>query len=65
MRDIGEHLGVGQHFKSALQEDLTHFARMVHEAPPGALDPTSSDYLFHDRSAAGLGQTTDEQNATM
>ena len=63
--DIGEHLGVGQHFESALQEDLTHFARMVHDAPTGALDPTSSSYLFHDRSAAGQGQTTDEQNATM
>lgn len=63
--DVGEKMGVGQRFESALQEDLTHFARMVADAPAGALDPTSSSYLFHDRSAAGLGQTTDEQNATM
>lgn len=63
--EVGENLGVGQHFQNALQEDLNHFARMVYDAPPGALDPTSSSYLFNQRSAAALGDTTDEQNATM
>jgi len=62
---VGENLGVGQHFQSALQEDLDHFARMVQSAPPGALDPTSSSYLFNQRSAAALGDTTDRQDATM
>src|SRR5438067_5161991 len=38
---------------------------MVNEAPPGALDPTSSNYLFHSGSAAGRGKTTDRQDATM
>src|SRR5579859_4086929 len=38
---------------------------MVDQAPPGALDPTSSNYLFHSDSAAAKGKTTDRQNATM
>jgi uncharacterized membrane protein len=50
--DIGENLGVGNRFDKALQNDLDHFARMVDEAPDGALDPTSSSYLFHGDSAA-------------
>jgi len=56
---------VGKHFDDVLQRDLTHFAEMVKQAPAGALDPTSSDYLFHDKSAAARGKTTERQNATM
>src|SRR5690348_4289933 len=63
--DIGEGLGAGSTFDSKLQHDLDNFARMVDEAPPGALDPTSSNYLFHGDSAATKGKTTDAQNATM
>jgi uncharacterized membrane protein len=63
--DIGENLGVGQRFDSALQNDLNNFARMVDQAPPGALDPTSSNYLFQSGSAAARGKTTERQNATM
>jgi uncharacterized membrane protein len=63
--DVGEGLGAGSTFESKLQHDLDNFARMVHEAPQGALDPTSSNYLFHGDSAAAKGTTTDRQNATM
>jgi uncharacterized membrane protein len=63
--DIGEKLGAGSRFEHQLQEDLNHFARMVEEAPAGALDPTSSNYLFHEQSAAAQGKTTDRQNNTM
>lgn len=62
---IGEHMGVGKRFDSALQTDLSNFAEMVHQAPPNALDPNSSDYLFHSGSAAAKGTTTARQNATM
>src|SRR5690348_12590705 len=63
--DVGEGLGAGSTFDSKLQHDLDNFARMVDEAPPGALDPTSSSYLFHGDSAVAKGKTTDSQNATM
>jgi uncharacterized membrane protein len=63
--EIGEKLGAGSRFEQALQNDLNHFAQMVEEAPPGALDPTSSDYLFHSESAAAKGKTTERQNETM
>ena len=63
--DLGEKLGTGSHFENALQNDLTHFARMVDEAPAGALDPTSSNYLFHGDSAAAKSSTTQRQNETM
>ena len=63
--DVGEKAGVGSRFDSALQQDLTNFARMVDHAPPGALDPTSSNYLFHSGSAAAKGTTTSRQNETM
>jgi uncharacterized membrane protein len=62
---LGEYLGVGRHFENALQHDLNHFAQMVKQAPAGALDPSSSNYLFHDESAAARGTTTERQNATM
>jgi uncharacterized membrane protein len=63
--DAAEKLGVGSRFEQALQNDLNHFAHMVDEAPPGALDPTSSNYLFHSESAAAKETTTDRQKETM
>ncbi len=63
--DIGENLGVGSRFEKSLQNDLNHFSRMVDEAPAGALDPNSSNYLFHGDSAAAKGTTTSRQNETM
>jgi len=63
--NIGERLGVGKHFDDVLQKDLNHFSEMVHQAPAGALDPVSSNYLFHAESAATRGTTTERQDATM
>jgi uncharacterized membrane protein len=63
--DVGEKLGAGSRFENALQHDLGNFARMVDQAPPGALDPTSSNYLFHSGSAAAKGTTTSRQDETM
>jgi ribosome-associated toxin RatA of RatAB toxin-antitoxin module len=62
---LGEVLGAGGQFERRLQHDLTHFATMVEHAPPGALDPTSSTYLFHTDSAAAKGQTTRDQDESM
>jgi ribosome-associated toxin RatA of RatAB toxin-antitoxin module len=62
---IGEALGAGGEFERRLQHDLRHFAEMVAAAPSGALDPTSSSYLFHAQSAAAAGKTTPAQNETM
>jgi uncharacterized membrane protein len=50
--DIGEKLGAGSRFEHDLQHDLENFARMVNEAPPGALNPDASNYIFHPGSAA-------------
>lgn len=63
--DLGENLGIGNRFETKLQDDLTHFARMVDQAPAGSLDPMSSNYLFHEDSAAAQGRTTDRQNESM
>ncbi len=63
--DIGETLGIGKKFEITLQHDLDNFARMVAQAPGGALDPESSSYLFNADSSAAKGQTTVAQNATM
>lgn len=63
--DIGENLGAGSTFDAKLQHDLDNFAQMVDQAPPGALDPESSNYLFHSDSAATKGTTTDRQDSTM
>ena len=60
-----EALGGGAQFEERLTHDLQHFAQMVADAPPGALDPTSSTYLFHAGSAAAKGQTTRAQDQTM
>jgi uncharacterized membrane protein len=49
--DVVESLGAGRRFERDLRQDLVNFARMVDEAPPGALDPASSAYLFHSGSA--------------
>lgn len=62
---LGEALGMGAYFDVVLRQDLTHFARMVEEAPVGALDPMSSHYLFHDESATRKGQITVRQKAAM
>lgn len=62
---LGEALGAGSLFEKRLQHDLSHFAKMVEEAPPGSLDPTSSSYLFHSGSAAATGTTTRAQEQTM
>jgi len=63
--EAGEKLGIGNRFQTALEHDMTHFAQMVDQAPAGALDPTSSNYLFHADSAASKGQTTNKQNESM
>ena len=62
---IGEALGGGGEFERRLRHDLEHFAAMVEQAPPGALDPTSSSYLFHGESAAARGTTTQAQDESM
>jgi uncharacterized membrane protein len=62
---IGEALGAGGRFERILQHDLQHFATMVEQAPPGALDPTSSSYLFHADSAVSKGSTTLAQEESM
>jgi uncharacterized membrane protein len=62
---LGEALGAGGQFEHRLQHDLQHFAAMVEAAPSGALDPTSSAYLFHAGSAAATGRTTRAQEETM
>lgn len=58
-------LGGEKHFQDELQHDLNNFAKMVQEAPAGALDPMSSNYLFHKGSAATKGTTTQRQDETM
>ncbi len=63
--DAVEKLGGGKHFDDKLNHDLNHFAQMVAQAPTGALDPESSNYLFHDDSAAAHGKTTSAQDTTM
>ena len=60
-----ETLVFGGHFDTVLQKDLDHFAQMVEQAPAGALDPMHSQYLFHDKSVAAKGKTTDRQQESM
>lgn len=60
-----EKLGMDSHFQSVLEEDMQHFAHMVEEAPPGALDPMSSHYLFHEGSAVARGEATSRQEESM
>jgi hypothetical protein len=58
-------LSASEYFASVLNEDLHNFARMVEEAPAGALDPMSSNYLFHASSAVAAGFVTARQKAAM
>ncbi|GCE13809.1 SRPBCC family protein [Tengunoibacter tsumagoiensis] len=60
-----EQLGVSNHFDTVLQQDLEHFAQMVSQAPPGALDPMQSHYLFHSDSSVAQGKATEQQRASM
>lgn len=62
---IGEALGAGAQFETRLQRDLDHLATMVRNAPPGALDPNSSSFLFQEDSAAARGATACAQDETM
>lgn len=57
-------LNYGQ-FDQVLQQDLNNFARMVEQAPAGALDPMRSHYLFHDESAVLQGKATQQQQEAM
>jgi hypothetical protein len=63
--ELGQHFGGNAYFDEALRQDLQHFARMVEEAPAGALDPMSSHYLFHQGSATVKGGITPRQKAVM
>jgi ribosome-associated toxin RatA of RatAB toxin-antitoxin module len=58
-------LGVESRFDEALQKDLNHFAHMVEQAPPGALDPMQSHYLFQGESAVARNETTERQQQSM
>ncbi len=60
-----ETLAFGDRFDAVLQKDMDNFARMVEQAPVGALDPMQSHYLFHDRSATAKGKATERQQAAM
>jgi len=62
---LGETLGGGAEFARRLQHDLDQFAQMVYAAPPGALDPTSSSYLFHDGSAAARSNAPDARDTSL
>lgn len=57
--------GFGGHFDAVLQNDLDHFAQMVEQVPAGALDPMQSHYLFHGKSVAAKGKTTERQQESM
>jgi hypothetical protein len=63
--ELGETFGVNSYVDFLLQKELDHFARMVEQAPPGALDPMSSHYLFHNESAMTRGATTRRQRMAM
>lgn len=63
--NMHSNVGVGSNFDAKLQHDLDELAQMVDQAPPGSLDPQSSDYLFHSDSTAAKGTTTERQNSTM
>jgi hypothetical protein len=63
--ELANKMGIDSSFDEKLQADLQHFAQMVEQAPPGALDPMQSHYLFHDSSAVATDTTTERQNASM
>jgi hypothetical protein len=58
-------LGVESRFEEILQKDLNNFAHMVEQAPPGALDPMQSHYLFQGDSAVAKNETTKRQQQAM
>ncbi|GHO83497.1 SRPBCC family protein [Dictyobacter formicarum] len=62
---VVNNLGIDQRFQESLQEDMERFARMVEEAPQGALDPMQSHYLFHEQSAVARNKATANQTASM
>ncbi len=62
---LGEKFGVSAFFDDVLKKDLSNFSRMVEEAPPGALDPMSSHYLFHSESAVTRKRLTERQQKAM
>lgn len=58
-------LSAEHQFSAVLQQDLNNFAKMVESAPPGALDPMQSHYLFHENSAAAKSNLTSQQTESM
>src|ERR1700730_3466345 len=62
---LGDTFGGSEYFAAVLREDLNHFAHMVEQASPGALDPMSSYYLFHSASAVTSGNVTERQKVAM
>jgi len=58
-------LGIESRFEEVLQKDLNNFAHMVEQAPPGALDPMQSHYLFQGDSAVAKNETTERQQQSM
>jgi uncharacterized membrane protein len=58
-------LSAEHRFSAALRQDLNNFAKMVEAAPPGALDPMQSHYLFHENSAAAKEDLTSQQTESM
>ncbi len=61
---VGEFL-LGDRLEHEFQEDLQRFAHMVEKASPGALDPMSSHFLFHEKSAVATGTVTADQKRSM
>jgi len=60
---FGDTMGISSYFELILQKDLHNFACLVEQAPPDALDPMSSHYLFHSESAAAKKLITSKQLA--
>lgn len=58
-------MGVEDRFAEILQRDLNNFAQMVEQAPPGALDPMQSHYLFQSGSVVARGEATKRQQEAM
>ncbi|GCE49037.1 polyketide cyclase/dehydrase/lipid transport protein [Thermosporothrix hazakensis] len=62
--DLGEKLGAGSRLEHVLHKDLTDFARMVDQAPPGALDPASPHFLFPNKSTGQTSYRRDEHEGS-
>ncbi|MBV9691971.1 MAG: SRPBCC family protein [Ktedonobacteraceae bacterium] len=63
--ELVDRAGVDSRFDETLQRDLEHFAQMVEQAPPSALDPMESHYLFHSESVIAKGTITRQQKESM